>query len=62
VAVIPRVLIADDLAEGRLVPLFGSGTQTDAAFYLLSRTRQADEPKIRAFRAWLAAEADRERA
>jgi LysR family glycine cleavage system transcriptional activator len=57
VAVIPRILIADHLAEGRLVALFGSGTETDAAFYLLHRKRQAREPKVQAFRGWLAAEA-----
>ena len=50
-----RVLVADDLATGRLVRLFESEGELpiDEAYYLVSSEHAAETPKVKAFRAWL---------
>jgi LysR family glycine cleavage system transcriptional activator len=48
------VLVADDIAAGRLVAPFPQ-IQLDAgrAYYLVYREGNRDHPKVRALRAWL---------
>ena len=55
VALIGDVLVADDLAAGRLVRPFDPSLSTPLsfAFYLLSAKDGADQPKVAAFRDWL---------
>ncbi len=57
VALIGRTCILDDLAAGRLVQLFDLGFPTDFAYYVVSPKAQFDQPKVAAFRHWLASEA-----
>lgn len=55
VALIGDILVADELAAGRLIRPFAAGLSTPLTFsyYLLSAEDRADEPKIAAFRRWL---------
>ena len=59
VALIGDVLVADDLASGRLVRPFGPSLSTPLTFsyYLLSAKDSAEQPKVAAFRDWLLDEA-----
>jgi LysR family glycine cleavage system transcriptional activator len=57
VALIGRTCILDDLAAGRLVQPFDPGFPTDYAYLVVSPEAQFDQPKVAAFRDWLAAEA-----
>jgi LysR family transcriptional regulator, glycine cleavage system transcriptional activator len=57
VAIARRVLAAGDLAAGRLVQPFEVSLPHDLAYYLVSPEATAEQPRIRAFRAWLLAEA-----
>ena len=57
VALARSVLAAGDLAAGRLVQPFAVSLQHDLAYYLVSPEATAEQPRIRAFRAWLLAEA-----
>lgn len=59
VAVIPEILIANDLATGNLVMPFPHRVPSAGAYYLLYRAEQADIPKIRLFKDWLLAAAER---
>jgi LysR family transcriptional regulator, glycine cleavage system transcriptional activator len=58
VALARRVLAAGDLAAGRLVQPFEVSLPHDLAYYLVSPEATAEQPRIRAFRAWLLAEAE----
>jgi LysR family transcriptional regulator, glycine cleavage system transcriptional activator len=58
VALARRVLAAGDLAAGRLVQPFEVSLPHDLAYYLVSPEATAERPRIRAFRAWLLAEAE----
>ena len=60
VALARRVLAAGDLAAGRLVQPFEVSVPHDLAYYLVSPEATAEQPRIRAFRAWLLAEAEAE--
>jgi LysR family glycine cleavage system transcriptional activator len=60
VALARRVLAAGDLAAGRLVQPFEVSLTHDLAYYLVSPEATAERPRIRAFRAWLLAEAEAE--
>jgi LysR family glycine cleavage system transcriptional activator len=51
-----RVLVAGDLAAGKLVRLFEAALPTDEAYYLVSSEHSAELPRVRAFRGWLLAE------
>lgn len=53
------VLVADDLAAGRLVRPFEHSTPVNFAYYLVCPESNAERPKIAAFRDWLLAEARR---
>jgi len=59
VALVGDVLVADDLAAGRLVRPFDPSYSTPLSFchYLLSAEACADQPKVKAFRDWLLEEA-----
>jgi len=50
-------LVADALAEGRLIRPFTVSLPADYAYYVVSPEATADRPKIRAFREWILAEA-----
>lgn len=53
------VLVADDLAQGRLVRPFGADEAAPSAFsyFVVHPEDRGDEPRIRAFRTWLHEEA-----
>jgi len=55
VALIGDILVADDLAAGRLVRPFDPSLSTPLtfSFYLLSAKDSAEQPKVAAFRDWL---------
>jgi LysR family glycine cleavage system transcriptional activator len=55
------VLVADDLAAGRLVKPFDLQLPTQSAYYVVYSENAGDRPKIRAFREWLHAEVARDR-
>ncbi len=59
VALVGDVLVADDLAAGRLVRPFDPGLSTPLSFsfYLLSAEDSDEHPRIAAFRNWLLEEA-----
>jgi len=59
VALVGDILMADDLAAGRLVHPFDPNTCTALTFsyYLLSAADNAGQPKVKAFREWLLEEA-----
>lgn len=50
------VLVADDLAAGRLVALFDTHLPGDYAYYLVAPPQNLQRPKVKAFRDWLFAE------
>ena len=56
------VLVADDLAAGRLVKPFDLELPTQAAYYLVCLEGTQDRPKVKAFRDWVMAEVAREAA
>lgn len=62
VALIGALLVADDIAAGRLVQPFDLRTPRSFSYYLLSRKEDAAQPKVAAFRAWLLEEAQKTRA
>jgi LysR family glycine cleavage system transcriptional activator len=51
------VLVADDLAAGRLVEPFDLRIPGEKAYYVVAPSGALDRPKIRAFHDWLRAEA-----
>ena len=51
------VLVADELAAGRLVKPFDVSLPAEYAYYVVSPEAAAGRPKVRAFRDWLLAEA-----
>ncbi len=59
VALVGDMLVADDLAAGRLVRPFDPSLSTPLTFsyYLLSAKDSAEQPKVEAFRDWLLEEA-----
>lgn len=63
VALVGDMLVADDLATGRLVRPFDPSLSTPLTFsyYLLSAPDRAGQPKVAAFRDWLLDEAHRSR-
>jgi LysR family glycine cleavage system transcriptional activator len=59
VAMARRVLAEDDVARGRLVRPFGPSLPSNRAYYVVAPLATAEQPRIRAFRDWLLAEAGR---
>jgi len=56
VALIPTFLIQRDLAEGRLVPVFGGPVAALGSYYLVWSKAAPSRGPLRSFRAWLDAE------
>jgi LysR family glycine cleavage system transcriptional activator len=48
-----RVLVAGELAAGRLVRPFPKGIPSDPAYYVVSSPHTTDLPRVQAFRTWL---------
>jgi LysR family glycine cleavage system transcriptional activator len=57
IALVPRFLIEDELATGRLTVLFDDMAVQTQAYYLVVPETRAAEPLIEAFRQWLLGEA-----
>lgn len=58
-ALLPSAVVADDMAEGRLVQLSDVTWLEDFAYYLVCPETSRDRPKVAAFREWIATEASR---
>ena len=58
-ALLPAAVVADDLAEGRLVQLSDVSWLEDFAYYLVWPEESRDRPKVAAFREWIVSEASR---
>ncbi|MGH7102844.1 MAG: transcriptional regulator GcvA [Acetobacteraceae bacterium] len=54
-----QVLIEDEVASGRLVRLFDLRLKAEMAYYVVCPLPSLNQPKVRAFRDWLLAEAER---
>ncbi|MGO4174977.1 LysR substrate-binding domain-containing protein [Bosea sp. TAF32] len=52
-ALTSRFLVDDDIARGRLVPLFGAELPIEAGFYILSPRRPRHPEPVAAVRGWL---------
>ena len=59
VALGSRIIVQDDLDEGRLVMPFGDLTDENLRHWLVYPRGSARQPKVRAFRTWLLDEAER---
>jgi len=57
VALVSHVLVADDLAAGRLVRPFALSLPGQFAYYLVCPNPRCALPKVQAFRSWIMAEA-----
>lgn len=55
-ALIPTFLIQRELAEGRLVPIFGPPVRALGSYYLVWPETRPDRAPLRSFRDWLAVE------
>jgi LysR family glycine cleavage system transcriptional activator len=55
-ALIPTFLIQRELAEGRLIPIFGPPIRAPGSYYLVWPDTRPDRAPLRSFRDWLAAE------
>jgi LysR family glycine cleavage system transcriptional activator len=60
-ALIPRFLIEDELASGRLVVLVKHPYLSDRSYYLIYPEHKAESPVLATFRGWLEDEAQRYR-
>lgn len=56
VALVPRLLVEDDLRQGDLVVLLETAAESSGAYYLLSRKHQWNVDRIRRFRDWIIAQ------
>lgn len=52
-----RSIAAQDIAEGRLVPLFETEQPLTMSYWFVTTTEKSDQPRVKAFREWLLAEA-----
>ena len=52
-ALVPRMVVADDIAAGRLVQPFATGIPDIFAYWLVYAAERADEARIRAFTRWI---------
>lgn len=57
VALLPRFLIAEDLAAGRLVPVWGGPVRAAGSYWLVWPRNTLANPALNAFRDWIATEA-----
>ena len=53
VALVPRFMVTDELAAGRLVVLCDCPIQSAQAYFLIYPEENRDIPPLRAFRNWL---------
>ena len=53
VVLVSGILVADDLASGRLVRPFEIDFATDFTYYLVYPERYAERAQVKAFRDWL---------
>lgn len=60
VALMPSYLVEQDLATGRLVAAFAEPVETVGAYWLVWPISRSDDPALRAFRGWLASQAEAE--
>jgi len=60
VALLPDYLAEQDLATGRLAAPFGPGAEARGAYYLVWPRERGADPALRAFRDWLAGQAQPE--
>ena len=58
-ALLPAAVVADDLAQGRLVQLSDVSWLEDFAYYLVYPENSHDRPKVAAFREWILGEASK---
>lgn len=56
-ALVPRMVVADDIAAGRLIQPFAIGIPDIFAYWLVYAAARADEARIRAFARWVREEA-----
>jgi len=61
IALIPPMMIEEELASGRLIVPFAHPYQDERAYYLIYPEHQADSPGFRTFAEWLGGEASRYR-
>jgi len=61
-ALLPSAVVADDVAEGRLVQLSDVSWLEDFAYYLVYPETSRDRPKVLAFREWIVGESNRKAA
>jgi LysR family transcriptional regulator, glycine cleavage system transcriptional activator len=52
-----QLLVADALADGRLVAPFGTGVRSDLGYYLVTAAGRQTSKKVLAFKRWIAEEA-----
>jgi DNA-binding transcriptional LysR family regulator len=60
VALLPKYLVEQDLATGRMVIAFGQSMKSDGAYYLVWPSVQSNDPALRNFRMWLAGQTEDE--
>ncbi|MHA6261885.1 LysR family transcriptional regulator [Arenibacterium sp. CAU 1754] len=60
VALMPEYLVEQDLATGRLVPVFGKPVEAKGAYYLVWPQVKSRDPSLIAFRDWLTGKAQPE--
>ena len=60
VALMPDYLVEQDIATGRLIPVFGPAVETPGAYYLVWPQSKAHDPSLVAFREWLDGQAQPE--
>lgn len=61
VALLPQFLFRDELDSGKLVPALDLPVKSEGAYYLCWPEARAEHPPLAAFRAWITAEAARDR-
>lgn len=53
IALLPRFMVEDELAEGRLLPVWGEAIRGSGSYYLVWPEARADYPPLVAFRDWI---------
>ena len=57
-ALVPRMVVSDDITAGRLVQPFAIGIPDIFAYWLVYAVARADEARIRTFARWVREEAN----
>lgn len=58
IALLPSVLLQDDLRDGRVVPAISNIVRSVGGYHLIGRKSQWDRDKVKIFRSWLRHEID----